>query len=106
MLRADDVFYGFIIIVILQHHLMYFKNGCICFADLPERLVVQLLQLTHGFIPRTPITGDLGFLVRDLLAFYLLLILFVNTDLTHRDPAKNTFSFKYLHSCSPTGLLS
>ena len=106
MLRTDDVFYRLVIVVILQHHLMHFENGCVCLPDLPERFVVQLLQLVHGFIPCILITGNLCFLVLDLLALYLLFIFFVNTDLTHRDPAKNTFSFKYLHSCSPTGLLS
>ena len=29
----NDVLNGFIVIIILQHHLVYFKYSCVCFAD-------------------------------------------------------------------------
>ncbi len=80
------------IIVILQHHLVHFKNGCTGFAHFLDRLVIQLLQLFLCLRPRLLKTGKLSIHVRDLGPLYLLVIFLQDRHRTDNNPLINRFS--------------
>jgi len=45
LLAVDDILYRLVIIIIFKHHHVYLKDLSVCFAHLPECLVINALEL-------------------------------------------------------------
>ena len=73
-LITDHIADRILIILIFQHHLMYFKNRCARFSNFFDCLVVQFLKLLLRSVHRFLHTGDLAFCICDFFPFYLYII--------------------------------
>ena len=82
LLGADDIFNRFRIILIIQHHLMDFKDRCTGFAYFFYGFIVKLLKLFPCFFLCLGNPCDLCLRIFHFYTFYYIIILFQNRNLS------------------------
>ena len=105
-LCLNDTFYRIIVIIIFQHHLMYFKNLRAGFANFFERFLIKLSQLFFCRLARIFVTFDLRRGILDLCTLYLFLFFCKKVNRSDRNSAENGFSLNDFHCLSPVSLLN